>query len=143
MRRRNGFTLLELLVVLALLALAALAVPPLFSGLAGVQLRAAGDRMVVLLHDAQLHAVQLNQAVEFYINPKSQTWHIGAEKVERPLPSGIDSIEVTPPERQRGELVFIVFYGDGSATPARLVLRDSRRSVAIRIDQLTGPRRDD
>lgn len=143
MRGRNGFTLLELLVVLVLLALATLAVPGLFSGLAGVQLRAAGDRMVVLMHDAQLHAVQLNQTVEFYIHPSTQMWHLGAEQVHRPLPSGFDTIEVTPPERKRGEYFLIVFHPDGTATEARIVLRDARRTVAIRIDPFTGPRRDD
>jgi type II secretion system protein H len=76
-RRRRGFTLIELIIVMTLLAIAASMVAPrMASFFRGRALQFEARRMLSLTHYAQARAVSEGVPVLFWINPRNGTYGI-------------------------------------------------------------------
>lgn len=121
-RHSPGFTLIELLVVLVLLALAmGLAVPPLMQAAERGRLQRATAQAYAALRQAHTQAFSRNETVILNLRET-----IRDSRVELSIRPSTDKIPR------------VIFYPDGSATPAQLVLSHGGGRRIIKIDWLTG-----
>lgn len=133
--RQGGFTLIEMLVVLSVLGLAlgmiALRNPAVPSS---VVLRATAQTFASALREARGIALARNQAESFVLDldqrrfgPQHGTWH--------PLPTAVDVLaEVS--RSPRGSTV--LFYPDGSSSPARFVFLLSDQGIDVVVEWING-----
>lgn len=137
--RREGFTLIEVIVTLAILSLALVLVagfkPPWSSGLG---LRGTAAELAAGLRLARSEAIAGNRSVAFDIDLAGHRYSVGAGKV-RPLPADL-SIELLTiaGESRGGTTGDIRFHPDGSSTGGRIALVQGTRRVAVGVDWLTG-----
>jgi general secretion pathway protein H len=139
MRRatNNGFTLLELLVVITILALT--------SALVGVNI--GGDRasldsiartLVTDLRYVRSRAMVGNTDTALVVDPESGVYYSRAAKINRPLPDSIGvelTVDVRDTDGKRGR---IVFYPDGSSSGGEVRLSRNGRSLDITTAWLNG-----
>ena len=138
--REDGFTLLELLVVMGILALAlALVAPSLNSARLGMAVRSAGYELAANLRSARAAARETNTERVLTIDVGGRRYWAEGVVAPRQLPQRI-ALDLTVPasERVGAGMARIRFFPDGSTSGARVVLDDGRVSAAIRVDWLTG-----
>ncbi len=134
-RRPNGFTLLELLVVLAVLGLIyALALPALSGVVAGPRLDGEARHLVAALREARSTAIVGGRAVAFRVDAGAGTWRAGDRRgrIDRRLTLGLE----TPPGG--AEPAAIRFFPDGGATGGRLTLAGAAGVRHVDVHWLTG-----
>ncbi|HUK61560.1 MAG TPA: GspH/FimT family pseudopilin [Stellaceae bacterium] len=127
-RREDGFTLLELMIVLAIMALvAAIAFPRLAARAPASALGAASEEMRAALATARSAAIAEDRAVTvaggdgFYRIDGDQHALLSAAGVRVETPRG-----------------GIAFFPSGGSSGGRIVLRGGGRSATLDIDTLTG-----
>ncbi len=139
MRGQAGFTMIEMLVVLAILAMAMSLAPSIMAGLQGSRLRGASDQLIALLRETRNAALRRGEATEFVLDLPRLRFADAAGGALRPLPAGVDAVAVAPAALLRADgVVRIRFLADGTATAARITLRNGGSALAIGIDWLTG-----
>ena len=139
MRRsaNNGFTLLELLVVITLLALVSTLVGVNFGG-DRASLDSIARTLVTDLRYVRSKAMIGNADTALVFDPESGAYFSRAAKIERPLPDSI-SVELTVDLRDTdGTRGRIVFYPDGSSSGGEVRLSRNGRSLAITTAWLNG-----
>lgn len=118
----RGFTLIELLVVLVLLAfILGLSLPPLIQASERGRLQHATAQAYDALRRAHAKAVTRNETVIL--------------DLRETLKDGRVELSVNPSTDKNPR---VIFYPDGSATPAQLVLSQGGERRIIKIDWLTG-----
>ncbi|MFQ5955240.1 MAG: GspH/FimT family protein [Kiloniellales bacterium] len=137
-RRLNGFTLLELLVVLAVLGLVyALALPSLSGVLAGPRLDREARQLVSALREARSNAIVGGREVAFTVDAAAGAWRYGDRRglVNRRLSLSLQ----TPPGGVGGaERPAIRFFSDGGSTGGHLTLKGEAGVRRIHVHWLTG-----
>jgi general secretion pathway protein H len=132
-RRKAGFTLVELLVVLAIAGMAmAVAVPLLARHLAGPAFNAASGEIRAVLRAARSTAMVEDRPVVFRGDPAGGYW--------------LDRRHFTLPAVDGGHLLRvaveggaqIAFYPSGGSSGGRIVVFDDTTRRDIAIDALTG-----
>ncbi len=138
--REHGFTLLELIVVLALLALAlAVVMPSIGRARLGVIARSTAYELAANLRASRAAARTTSIEHALTIDLSQRLYWAEGVVGRRPLPVGVVMDVVVPQsERITSAVSRIRFFPDGSASGARLVLRDGRSSAWIVVDWLTG-----
>jgi general secretion pathway protein H len=127
--RADGFTLLEILIVLAILAIAvALAVPNLSRQTPRAALAAAAQQVRAALTGARSDAIAEDRVVTF-AGDIGGYW-IDGERHPFPASPAV-RVEIAGGTR-------IAFFPSGGASGGRLVLRDANEGVAIDVEALTG-----
>ncbi len=137
----NGFTLVELLVVLALAAMLMAVTPPLISAaLPGVELKAAARRTAASLRLAREQAIRSGQATVWQLNIASGDYHLEpGDGRSRRLPSGLElSLVTTEREQIDDERGGIRFFADGTSSGGRVVLARGERGFQVGVHWLTG-----
>jgi len=137
---QQGFTLLELLVVLGILALGlALVVPSISGARAGLTVRAAAYQLAGSLREARAAAQAGN--VERVLVLDTAQRHYWAEGVGalRQLPHAV-GVELVVPESERIGAAGgrVRFLPDGVSSGARIVLSDGRATAVVSVDWLSG-----
>ena len=141
---QNGFSMLEMLVVLVILAMTMTMAPSILAGLQGSRLRAASDELVWRLRETRDEATRRSAATELMLDFSKLTVATISTVGFRPLPPIIDAMDVVPEALLKtGGIVRILFLADGTATEARIILRHGTASTAVVIDWLTGAVRRD
>jgi len=137
--KEQGFTLIEMLVVLTIVVLVMAIVPSVFAGISGSRLRAAGDEMIGRLREARGEAMQRGTMTELVLDPVRRVYRLSSESGLHSLPGVVEQVDVAPGGLLGVDrLVRVRFFPDGSATEGRLWLRHGKQSAGISIEWLTG-----
>jgi general secretion pathway protein H len=137
---RQGFTLLELLVVMGILALAlTLVAPSLNRAWLGVAVRSAAHELAAHLRSTRAAARETNVEQVLTIDVDGRRYWADAVVAPRQIPRSV-ALDLTVPvsERIGTKAARVRFLPDGSSSGARVVLDDGRSSAAIHVDWLTG-----
>ncbi len=138
--RKDGFTLLELLVVLAIVALMmAIAVPRFAGALPGAELDSGARKLAAGLREARSLAVSINRAVPFTLSGGANRYAIGRGGESKQLPENLAITLVTGSREITGaNQGSIRFFPDGSSTGGRIELAGTGGNRSIEVDWLTG-----
>ena len=136
-RGEDGFTLIEIAVVLVIIALAYGLVTPAFSSfVSGTRLESAARDMALALREARSTAIVTGRELQFLIEPATPGWRFGdrhgsyAQDVTVKLETLKDDPAIT--------FYAITFYADGHSTGGRVRLESDGRGRIIEIHWLTG-----
>ncbi len=130
--RQDGFTLIEIAVVLVIIALAYGLVTPAFSNfVSGARLESAARDMAMALREARSTAIVTGRELEFRIDSRAPGWRFGARH------GSFDKDVKVKLETLAGDPAF-VFYADGHSTGGRVRLERDGRVRIIEIHWLTG-----
>lgn len=135
----NGFTLIEMLVVLVVLSLtAALLVGRGPARSPALDLRAAAGQVAQGLRLARSQAIAQNRTVAFALDVGSGGYRVG-DGPPRALPAGLSlSMTAIAGNTASGRVGAITFLPDGSSSGGRVGLSAGARSVWVGVDWLTG-----
>lgn len=138
--RHNGFTLLELLVVLALLAMTYALVPPMFSlGGSTAELKAGARQVAAGLRKARSQAIVSRSEATLTLNVESRSFVLSGDDKPRILPRQAEiGVYTAQGEVLDANNAAIRFYPDGSSTGGRVTLAMGERKYLIDVDWLTG-----
>lgn len=139
-RHRQGFTLLELIVVLAIAAVAVAVVPPLIAqAIPGTQLKGAAREVAAGLRYARNRALTSDEEAVLMLDIKGRKFSVSGRKRQYPIPDGLDLTLLTAESEMRGEKKGgIRFFPDGGSTGGRISLATSKRQYDVDVDWLTG-----
>jgi general secretion pathway protein H len=130
----DGYTLVELLVVLTVIGLLLLAVPALVSaGFPGVQAKAAAQQLAADLRGARTAAILNGVEARVQIDATGQRYTIQPRGVVRDLPFGMSLALVRP---RRGTV--LTFYPDGSSSGGSVRIGAPRHLHTVTDHALTG-----
>lgn len=131
----RGLSLLELIVVLAILSLVLVAVAPLVSPWhRSAMIDVAARDVALALRETRAAAIYGNKGTTFTLDGAAGQYWSDAAPARRALPARITAT-FGAGQTQLGQ---IRFFPDGGASGGNIVLRDARRSAAIRVDPLSG-----
>lgn len=137
--RGQGFTIIEMMVVMAILGVAMLAVPAIVSGIDGSRLRAAANDLVTHLREARTAAVRAESPVEVVFDIRQRRYGTSARAGINELPGVVDRVEISPGSlADPNGIVRFRFQPDGSSAPVRIALWHRGGAAVIDIDWLTG-----
>ena len=138
-QRANGFTLLEMLVVIALIGLATVAVSvSVTSGLASARVRAASSELAGALRATRAQAIVQSREQVFDVDTRSNSYD-GVKHRIVILPKGLElSITSAREDRPNDHTGRIRFFPDGSSTGGRITLKSGQREWHVNVSWLTG-----
>lgn len=127
----QGFSLIEMVVVLAILAMASALIAPHAAGWRnGMQVEQAARDLATGLRAARAAALHANRETVFTLDGPTGRYWSDAAPAPKALPKRVLAAE-TPVRSIR-------FFPDGGASGGMLRLTESGRSVVIRVDALSG-----
>lgn len=139
-QRGDGFTLIEMLVVMAVLTLVTLLVPAyLTAGRARAELKAAARAIASSLRETREEALARNRSEAFVIDLVRSSYHGTDARSDGRLPAGTETALVTTAE-QAGDAGHgsIRFFPDGSSTGGGVILTRGEVRYEVLVDWLTG-----
>ena len=144
-RRRAGFTLWELTMVLLVMAVAATLAAPAFSRLGTERLPNGADAMMSLLHDAHKAAVDYNATVTLRLDPKTLKYQADTSGVSGSgvLAAGTLELGVTQTLVTDLPRLQYVFRPTGAAFADTVVVRGGSVPLIVRVDPWSGVARAD
>jgi general secretion pathway protein H len=137
---QQGFTLLELMVVIGILALAvAIVAPSLNRARLSLLARSAAYELAAGLRAARAAAQSANRDQIVTIDLARHRYWAEGVVAPRTFPANV-AVELAVPESERlGPAAGRVrFFPDGSASGARVVLNDGRQAASVLVDWLNG-----
>jgi len=140
MNKKNGFTLLEILLVLAISSvLLVFVAPDLYRTISGMSLPKATQELATALRHSQSQAINASVPTSLVLDVKERSYQLsGSEKVYQ-LPSDLDLTLLTGAGLvEGGSSGTIHFYLDGSSSGGRISLQKGEREQQIHINWLTG-----
>ncbi len=140
MKPNNGFTLIELMVVLGILVLSLSIVAPLLGNtIKNNQIKSATREIAAGLRETRSKAVNSETEKTLILDIRQKSYSIDAKTNKLDLPDDV-AITLTT---ARSDLIntetgTIRFFPDGSSTGARIVLNDKASGHLIDVNWLTG-----
>ncbi len=143
-----GFALLEVLVVVLIIGiLSALIIPNMSRGTRGVRIRTTSRDILNIMRIARESAIREQSVFLVRVDFVEQVIHLtdafGGSIKKYPLDTDflkVETMRIEGAEAQRAEQVDVLFYPEGNATAAEMVLRvvNSSQRVILRTDPVTG-----
>ena len=134
-RHQQGFTLLEMLVVLVILGLVTAAIPLIHHG--GAELRGLGYELATELRDLRQAAIRTRMVTEFALNSQAGSYQLGDRDVV--LPPGVTlSYVVSEPPLVGDALDHLAFYPDGSSPGGTLTLARDGVVIVVAVGWMDG-----
>jgi general secretion pathway protein H len=139
-RLQQGFTLLELLVVLALVAMVYALVPPMFSsGGSSTELKAAARQVAAGLRKTRSVAIVQREDAVLTVDVEARRFSLTGDPKNYALPASSQlSVYTAESEVAAGKTGAIRFYPDGSSTGGRITLAQGERKFHVDVDWLSG-----
>jgi general secretion pathway protein H len=136
----QGFTLIEVAVVLALLALITAMIVPLMSGSqAKADVQSAAREISAALRMTRNLAMVHGHTEAFVIDTASGSFRAGSGTAPKRVPGGVQLLLVTATsERIDGRTGGIRFFADGSSTGGGVQLAKGNSRGQVLVDWLTG-----
>jgi general secretion pathway protein H len=133
---QQGFTLLELMVVMAILVMVAALFPvALDRALPGRRVAATTERLISLVHEAQMASVLSGRPVSLTLRPHALTAILADKAPSVAFPA---SMTVRMLDAQGRDIPQLLLYPDSSSRGARLQIEDSGRRGALVVSAITG-----
>lgn len=137
--RAQGFTLLEVLLVLVILAIAAALILPALVQPSGTQLRTTAGSFAAGLRRARNEALNTHHEVRFMVDLDAKEFQFSAHARRRSVPSQISlSVFTARSEVLDNHRAAIRFFPDGSSTGGRVTLSVGERRYHVDVDWMTG-----
>jgi general secretion pathway protein H len=134
-RREQGFTLLELIVVLAIVSLVAVALAPIANPWRqGGTIDVAAREVVIGLRAARTAAIHTNREATVTFDAAAGEYWSDASPSHRALPAQI-TVGLGSGESSVGQ---VRFFPDGGASGGTIVLKEAHRSAVIKVDAMSG-----
>jgi general secretion pathway protein H len=135
----EGYTLLEMIAVLGLLALVlSLTLPFTFQGMQSRRLYEHARTIASMLKTARMEAIARNRESSVEADLLRSTVSIDGKREQLRL-DGTVNVKILAARREANrEGGAIRFFANGSSTGGTIILQSGERSVAIRVDWLTG-----
>lgn len=136
----EGFTLLELLVVMGILVLALTVMPPLFSSsLDGLQVKRAARDLAAALRLARSSAVSSGREITLAVDVEARGFSLNHENRRLTLPDdAVITLTTASREQISAASGDIRFFPDGSSTGGRITLTHHARLYRIDVNWITG-----
>lgn len=135
----QGFTLLELFLVLVVAALAAaVAVPNLQPAMVNAQMRSATQDVASALRHVRGVALSQGREAAFMLDVKRHNYQVTGRGKPYTLPDSVKLSLFTADYLQGEGWGSIVFYPDGSATGGRVTLQGAGKTRLVDVNWLTG-----
>lgn len=136
-RAANGFSLVELLVVLAIIALAAaLVIPTVGSGQSNRMVKQSADAIAGVLQESRLRSLARNEEVSVDFNTTTRVF--SASGADFQVPENIEIKLLSAKGNALDADPKFTFFPDGSSTGGSITLSDDRKSSRVAIHWLTG-----
>ena len=137
--REQGYTLLELLIVLAIVGVVAAATGQLvMHRLPGIQIDAGSAAVAAMFREARSVAIRDNREQPVVIDFDARSLQIGSAGRKYQLESNIDIALLTASSELKGDQGAVRFFPDGTSTGGRVRLSAEARSNEIIVHWLTG-----
>jgi general secretion pathway protein H len=138
--KADGFTLLELLIVLALMALVAGIVIPMFGGpVSTSELRTTARQLAAGLRLARSEAVSERREAFLVLDVAGKRFKVDRDPLEHKLPARVELKLFTAQNDLVGENVgSIRFFPDGGSNGGRITVASGTRKFDVDVDWLTG-----
>jgi len=135
MRRNDGITLMEMLVVMTIIGLlASVATPAVTAGMETVKLRTSAERLAATLRLARVSAVRTRHYFQVTVDPQAR--RVELRDLESDFVRDWQLPETVSMKLQRSLL--LQFAPDGSVPSLHMELENSRRRiVAVDLDAFT------
>lgn len=135
----DGFTLLELLVVMVLMiAIAGLVVPQFSKSVSRFQLQKSTRQTAAVLNETRNKAISEARETIFLLDAEKRIYTSTASDRPYAWPDGIEIGIESANAVASNSIDEIVFYPDGSTTGGRLTVSTAEHSYQIVVDWLTG-----
>ena len=136
----EGFTLLEMLVVLAVISgVAALALTFAKPSPDRLEPQRTAQDIAAYMRSARSAAVNRNRETEFTFDGQSRTYWTSGSAARRTVPGGMTVTMRSAKLDGRGtDIGRVRFFPDGSSTGASLELKTSEKTLKLTVDWLTG-----
>ncbi|MEJ2619904.1 MAG: GspH/FimT family protein [Candidatus Thiodiazotropha sp.] len=138
--RLEGFTLLELLVVLVLAGALVAITPPLINRVVpSVKLKGASQEMSSALRFLRNWAISNREEGVFMLDLEQKSYRITPRERTYKVPDSSELTVISAAEESASEKQGVIrFYPDGSSTGGQISLRGSGDEYKIDVDWLTG-----
>ena len=140
MRRRGGFTLLEILIALAIAVVGyALVAGVIFRGPSQYDLKTSARTLAASLRQAQSTAMATRRDTTLTLDVEAREYAVTGESQPHKLPEGIElKLFTAQSEVESDKRAAIRFYPDGSSTGGRITVALGERKYLVDVDWLTG-----
>ncbi|HRD65357.1 MAG TPA: GspH/FimT family protein [Candidatus Competibacter sp.] len=137
---QQGFTLLELLVVLVMAVLLVALVPPLLSGMSGAaELRSAARQLAAGLRFARNEAVARQREAVLTLDLVRRRFAVSGDPREIALPESLALHLYTAQSELLDQATGnIRFFPDGSSTGGAITVSGAKLAYRVNVDWLTG-----
>lgn len=138
--RRNGFTMMELLIVLAIMAfVASMTIPMIGSGVSNGALKGAARELAAGLRFARSEAVAKRHETFVAIDLAGRRFKVADDPAEHQLPKGAEIKLFTAQADIVNESTGAIrFFPDGGSNGGRVTIASGERKYDIDVDWLTG-----
>ncbi len=137
---QNGFSLLELIIVMAIMALGFAFVAPNFARtLDGVRFKSAVREIASGLRQTRGIALSQTKEAVFFVDVEERIYRVDQRGKTHSLPKSLElTLETSESEMTGPNQGNIRFFPDGSSTGGRIILKWGNRKRRVDINWLTG-----